>query len=270
MKTLSRTVIAAILISYIRALAVEPPSAEDFACSDMEYHDGPYFVFNNGEVIENMIIVMWPGDADIALTINRDDVTVRNVIIYHPVNSFGIRGWEPKNLELYNVEIVAYGNPWGAQPCPTRRPFFGAGCNNIQLYTAENLKMTNVRVENGSKGIAFNSSPGAQLKNIEAFNMRGPFPAGSCFAFSHSDGTVLENFYCYNDPEISWTEDSVSTWRSSNVIMRNGVIDGNNSLTGMAVMYEGSEEGVHGGILENVEAINCQGCFAGYPMTNFT
>ena len=30
-------------------------------------------------------------------------------------------------------------------------------------------------------------------------------------------------------------------------------------------MFEGSEHDVHGGVIENVEARNCQGCFSGYP-----
>jgi hypothetical protein len=54
-------------------------------------------------------------------------------------------------------------------------------------------------------------------------------------------------------------------WRSSNVEIRNGVVDGNNANNGICVMFEGSEESVHGGLVENVEARNCQGCFSGYP-----
>ena len=31
------------------------------------------------------------------------------------------------------------------------------------------------------------------------------------------------------------------------------------------MMFEGSASDVHGGLIENVEARNCQGCFSGYP-----
>ena len=65
--------------------------------------------------------------------------------------------------------------------------------------------------------------------------------------------------------EISWNGDALNMWRSSNVTVRNGVVDGHNAPTGMCLMFEGSEEHVHGGIVENVEARNCQGCFAGFP-----
>ena len=48
-------------------------------------------------------------------------------------------------------------------------------------------------------------------------------------------------------------------------MLRNGVVDGNNANNGICVMFEGSEHSVHGGVIENVEARNCQGCFSGYP-----
>ena len=48
---------------------------------------------------------------------------------------------------------------------------------------------------------------------------------------AHSDDFVLEDFYCKND-NTSWTEDSVSIYRSSNASVRRGLIDGNNSPTG--------------------------------------
>jgi hypothetical protein len=35
-------------------------------------------------------------------------------------------------------------------------------------------------------------------------------------------------------------------------------------------MYEGSEESVNGGLGENIEAIHCQACFAGYPSNGLT
>ena len=45
-------------------------------------------------------------------------------------------------------------------------------------------------------------------------------------------------------------------WRSSDFIVNNGVIDGNNSPTSTAVQVEASKEGVRGGSVLNVEARN--------------
>jgi hypothetical protein len=41
--------------------------------------------------------------------------------------------------------------------------------------------MKNIRVEGGSKGIALKYAPFAELENISAKNVRGPYPAGQCF-----------------------------------------------------------------------------------------
>lgn len=40
---------------------------------------------------------------DYALKISKENVTVRNVIIYHAANGMGIFGWKPNNLTLENV-----------------------------------------------------------------------------------------------------------------------------------------------------------------------
>ena len=60
-------------------------------------------------------------------------MTVRNVVIYHPANGQGIYGWKAHNLKLENVHVHAYGNKWGANPCPRRRPFGGFECTNIKM-----------------------------------------------------------------------------------------------------------------------------------------
>ena len=139
----------------------------------------------DGQEIKNLIIYADPtgeeaSDNDYALKITKDNVIVRNVIIYHAVNGMGIYGWKPNNLTLENVQVIAYGNEWGAQPCPTRKPFSGYDCTNIKIYYSEGLTINNVQVENGSRGISLVGCPEAQLTNILARNVRGPFPAGQC------------------------------------------------------------------------------------------
>lgn len=81
---------------------------------------------------------------------------------------------------------------------------------------------------------------------------------------------MIDGFYCLSEYEKSHNGDSISLWRSSNVDVRNGVVDGNNAHNGICVMFESSESSVYGGHLENVEARNCQGCFSGYPATDLT
>lgn len=91
----------------------------------------------------------------------KDNITLRNVIVYHPANGMGIMGWKPKNLVMENVQVIAYGNEWGAMPCPDRSPLNGYRCMNIEISHAENLKMTNIETDSGSSGIKIKSSPNA-------------------------------------------------------------------------------------------------------------
>ena len=126
--------------------------------------------------------------------------------------------------------------------------------------------MENVYVENGSRGISMVNCPGAQLEGIYAKNVRGPFPAGQCVQLGYSDGSSLNNFTCLNELYIAWPEDSISMYRSSDMSVTNGVVEGSNAPTGICVMYEGSDPDAAGGLIENVEARYCQGCFSGFPI----
>lgn len=129
-------------------------------------------------MIENTIIYVDPTSADskandYGLKIVAKDVTIRNVLIYHAANGMGIYAWSADNLVLENVQVIAYGNEWGAQPCPTRAPFLGYDCTNIKIVKSENVKINNVQTENGSRGISLGTSPSPTLTNVVAKNPRG-------------------------------------------------------------------------------------------------
>ena len=264
MKTTLRIVFALLLSRF--ALTMKIPDNEE-TCANMEVI-GAYRMkwrqWKDSKIIENKIIIAYPGD-DTALWIDFPDVTIRNCIVYHPANGRGIYGQRSHNLRIENVEVIAYGNDWGAQPCPNRWPNGGYDCSNIVTRKTNNVRIHNVRVENGSKGIRLVESPDSHVSHVVAKNFRGPYPGGGCFAFTMSHRSVLDDFYCHNDPDISWTGDSMNMWRSSEVTISNGLINGSNAPTGMCIMFEGSDPAVHGGLIENVEAINCLGCFSGYP-----
>ena len=101
------------------ALAVRVGNtSSDLVCKDMEI-SGPQTVKSAGTVIENTIIYVDPTSADskandYGLKIVAEDVTIRNVLIYHAANGMGIYAWSANNLVLENVQVIAYGNEWGA------------------------------------------------------------------------------------------------------------------------------------------------------------
>lgn len=117
--------------------------------------------------------------------------------------------------------------------------------------------MNNIRVEGGSKGLSIKYSDGAILNNIVAKNVRGPYPAGQCVQVGLSDNVSLTNFYCLNEEEASWPEDSISFWRSIDGYLAHGLIDGNNSLTGICLMFENSADWAVGGYAEDIESRHC-------------
>lgn len=151
----------------------------------MEEAVGPIVVKESGTVIENMIIYGEPTDDskknDYTLKIiGADNVVVRNVILYHAANTMGIFAVRANNLLIENVEVIAYGNDWGTAPCPSRAPFHGADCTNIKVRRAENLRIKNVSVENGSRGISLVNATRAYVTGVVAKNARGAYPAGQC------------------------------------------------------------------------------------------
>ena len=69
---------------------------------------GPIKVTADGTTIEDMIIIADPTlegstENDQALRIVAEDVTVRNVLIYHAANGMGIYGFGAHRLTLENV-----------------------------------------------------------------------------------------------------------------------------------------------------------------------
>merc|ERR1712226_1573480 len=129
-------------------------------------------------------------------------------------------------------------------------------------------QLSNIRVAGGSSGVEVSSCPQANVTNFVAKNVRGPYPRGQCFQASRSDNIILQDFYCYND-NTSWTEDSISIWRSSNSTVRRGLVDGSNSPTGVGVMIEQDDLSKSDGLVEDVDAVHMgDGCFSAYGARN--
>ena len=112
-----------------------------YDCFNTMEVSGPIRVRESGTVIQNKIIIASPTSAndrrnDFAINIPAGvhDVTIKNVRIYHAANGIGIYARKTKNLRIENVQVEAYGNAWGAGPCPTRLPFGGYDCAGIRVF----------------------------------------------------------------------------------------------------------------------------------------
>ena len=205
---------------------------------------------------------------------NSRNVRLRRLLIEHHAGGAGIVFDKCDNISIEEVVVVAVhaGDSPGSEadgarpgPCP------GGGrsvreCDNIHGLDSRGVVIRRARVLGGATGIELHRCPGVQLRHISARNVRGPYPRGQCVQFSQCDGASLSNFFCHNEPNRSWPEDSISVWRSAGVSVREGLVDGNNAPNGVGIMFENDKAGATGGLIEDVDAVHMGGgCFSGYP-----
>ena len=133
------------------------------------------------------------------------------------------------------------------------------------LYGAEDVSMDNIYLEDGSSALKCVDCLRIQVRNIFAKNVRGPSPSGVTLGMQRSHDGILENFTVLQDYDKAWGQDSINIWRSTNFIVRNGVIENNGAPHGVCLMFEGSDNEVFGGSATNVEARGCRTCFSGFP-----
>ena len=225
---------------------------------------GPITITADNSLVENLFIRSAAAGGDAVHVEGASNVTIRNVRIEHAPSGRGIFFQQAPGINISGVEIVAVAQAStplrGANNCSLPNK----DCDNILGQSSTGVTISRVRLDGGSTGVELANCPRALVEHVSARNNRGPFPRGQCVQFTHSDGALLQDFGCFND-NTSWTEDNVNIWRSSNVTVRRGVVDGNNSPTGVGVMFEMSDNETSGGTLEDVDALHQgDGCFSGY------
>jgi hypothetical protein len=224
-------------------------------------NSGPISVSANGQVIENRRITSTSGAA---IQINGfSNVIIRDVEIQHSGGpGINFSGAQSLTIENVSVEYTA---------APAVGPNPSSAHNNIQGVNSPFLRVNNVRLKKGSSGIYLRSSPNAHISHVEGYDFRGPFPRGQLVQLDKSDNSILEDFSVVNPLATSWTEDNVSVYNSVNCTVRRGLIDGNNSPSGVGVMIEQVDGQVSNALVEDVDAIRMgNGCFSGYPAHNAT
>jgi len=214
---------------------------------------GPIVVDADDQVIEDLHIVSARGAA---ITIEgHPGVTIRNVWIEHAGGPGISIGAGSTDVRIENVAIEHTGAPaQGENPSDE--------LVNIECYGSERPTITNARLVRGSSGVYLVECPDAMLSVLEGHDFRGPFPRGQLVQFDKSSGSVLEDFSVINPQDSSWPEDNVNVYQSVDVEIRRGLVDGNNSPSGVGVIFDGDEAL---GVVEDVDAIRMgNGCFSDY------
>ncbi|TDT46721.1 parallel beta helix pectate lyase-like protein [Maribacter spongiicola] len=224
------------------------PSIIGNICTANLQDSGPIKVTANNQRIENLYI-RTTNQHGIEIN-NYTGVIISNCIIEYTGAFMGIKFTSADNLTIKNCSIK-YVN------APAKGPLEDAERNCIEGIGSKNIVITNVRVEDGSTGIRLNQCDDSVLKYIEGHNMRGPFPRGQLVQYDKCVGGLLENFSVINDRDIAWTEDNISIYKSGGQQIKKGLIVGNNSPTGVGVLFEDQNtegaRGGYGGIVEDVD-----------------
>ncbi len=214
---------------------------------------GPIVVEADDQIIENLHVVSTRGAA---ITIDgHSGVTIRNVWIEHSGGPGISIGAGSDDVYIESVAVEHTGAPaQGENPSD--------GLVNIECYGSARPVITNARLVRGSSGVYLVECPDAALSMLEGHDFRGPFPRGQLVQFDKSSGSVLEDFSVINPQDSSWPEDNVNVYQSLDVEIRRGLVDGNNSPSGVGVIFDGDEAL---GVVEDVDAIRMgNGCFSDY------
>ena len=206
-----------------------------------------------GQVIENMDIWVDSGDA---VAITHDNVILKNCRIHFKTGD-GVNITNAKGVQILNCEIINSDPPTGING-ESNTSF-----NCIEGFNAPNLRIDHVEMHDGASGIYIQRSPNALITNIEGHNFHGPFPRGQLVQIAdNSDGSTVDGFYYKGDLTGSRSEDNINVFYSNNVTIKNGVIDGNNSPSGVGVIFEGDSSG---GYVKNVDVVHqSNGGFSSY------
>lgn len=212
---------------------------------------GPVTATRDGQVIELLAIVSTGGAA---IDVNGfSGVTIRNVSIKHSGGP-GIDFSSSDDLLIENVSVEHTG-------APASGPNDSSDLNDINGYQSARVHITNARLTRGSSGIYLVESPTSHLSFIEGHDFRGPFPRGQLVQWDKSNDGVLEDFSVVNTSD-SWTEDNVNVYKSTGLQIRRGLVDGNNSPSGVGVIFDGDTST---GVVEDVDAVHMgNGCFSNY------
>jgi hypothetical protein len=207
----------------------------------------------NGKRLEDLEFIGTRGRPAV-LAIGASGIVIRRCRFRHGAGSAGI---ELRNCAGASIEDCTFE----VTDAPPTGPL-AAETNAVVFSSSPDGLVRRVLVRDCSTGILGLRSPHLRVAHLTGINQRGPFPRGALVQFARCEKSQLENFYARNDINVAHTEDNVSVWRSDGCTIRRGLIAGNNSPSGMGVMFEHSNEG----LCEDVDVSRfSNGAFAAYP-----
>jgi hypothetical protein len=218
-------------------------TGDDDPCNGLT-PSGPVVVTENDQVVVGRLIT-----ADGVDGINvrgHSGVTIRDCEIHHRGGP-GIFFANADDLTIENVIIVHDG-------APAAGPHEDGNQANIVGTDSERLRIDHVRLTRGSSNIELFATPGAQLSFVEGHDVRGPGKAAFVYVFDSNDA-VIEDFSIENPLDTGRPFNLIDLDRSSDCIVRRGLLDGHNAEFGYGVHFEQTSGMASGGLVEDVDAI---------------
>ena len=220
---------------------------------------GPVVVTQDNQVIEDLHI---EADGETGVTNPGYWGTILRRLFIEHQNAPGIN-LGGTNLLVEDVDVVHVGAPASGPN--------SSEVNNIYINAGRNVLVRRARLKGGSAGVYMVNSSNLRLEQIEGHDFRGPTPRGQFVQWGWCDNVLLEDFSSECAGEIAWTEDNISVFQTSNAVIRRGLLDGNNSPSGIGVMFEHVAGQHSNGLVEDVDAIHMgNGAFSAYPGHNVT
>ena len=196
-------------------------------------------------VVQNLFIEAGLG-VECAIDIkDLNNVVIKNVEIRHA--NVGICARNAANLTIENVRLISTSMPstgphceHGVAECFHDKKNWANPNDRVAIFTinAENSNYSRISIRGAATGFYVNDSPNTQVSSVTCEDMRGPFPRGQCAQFVRSDGSSIDNFYAKNIEGASHGEDNINAFKSDNVTVSNGLIDGNFSIHGIGVIAD--------------------------------
>jgi hypothetical protein len=216
-------------------------------------NSGPVSASYDGQIIENLRIT---ANGVYAINVNGyNNVILRNLEVFHS-GTHGIKVNNADDILIQNVLVENTG-------APASGPHSHPDQNNIQVDNSMRVRIDQVKLVRGSSGIYFYGSPNSHSSFVEGHDFRGPFPRGQLVQWNASANPIFEDFSVISPQATSWVEDNVNVYGSPGALIQRGLIDGNNSPSGIGIIFDGGEGAT--GHVKDVDAVRMgNGCFSNY------
>jgi|GEM_PF-6623236 len=221
---------------------------------------GPVVASYDGQVIENLYINAGSSAQCGVQIAGYNNVTVRNVFVNH--YNVGVCASDAQGVNISGVKTVSTSAPRsgphckpGVANCYRDKSNFANPDTRLSIYLLRtpSAKVNKVEVSKGSTGVSVALSRNVDVENVVCYDMRGPAPRGGCVQFANSSDGSLTNFYSKVYKDTSHDFDIINAWRSDNVVVQNGLIDGSYSINGVGIIADQDSNGM---TVSNVDLIN--------------